>query len=107
MLMISALSFVPGHMEEQPGARHDSRVGIVLILLSALVQAAQYVVEERLMSEDLVPPLMVVGLEGAWGSLLMPLIVLPWAGLLPGSDAGGCLENVVDAWAMIESSGTV
>lgn len=35
---------------------------------------------------------------------LMLLVVFPLAYALPGSDAGGCLENVGDAVAMVRHS---
>jgi hypothetical protein len=65
------------------------------------------VFEEKLMNEDNAAPLLVVGMEGVWGSLLMPLVVFPWAEILPGSDAGGCMENMYDSWVMIINSQTV
>jgi uncharacterized membrane protein YqaE (UPF0057 family) len=36
------------------------------------------------MSFNAAPPLVVVGMEGVWGGLFMPLIVLPLAYYLPG-----------------------
>lgn len=80
------------------------RIGIVLTLLSCFVQGCQYVFEEKLMVEDNAAPLLVVGMEGAWGTMLMVTIVFPWASMLPGSDEGGCLENIYDSWTMIQNS---
>jgi hypothetical protein len=37
------------------------------------------------MTVDNAPPLVVVGMEGLWGTLLMPLIVFPWSYILPGT----------------------
>jgi hypothetical protein len=62
------------------------------------------VVEEKLMRHALVHPLVMVGAEGAWGAVLMPLVVLPLAAMLPGSDAGACMENTKDSIAMISGS---
>lgn len=59
------------------------------------------------MTDDNVPPLLVVGMEGIWGSLLIPIVVMPWAQILPGADAGGCIENWEDSWIMITNSYTV
>ncbi len=42
--------------------------------------------------------------QGLWGMALMLGIVFPLAYLLPGSDAGGCVENVWDALAMVQNS---
>ena len=85
-----------GRRAARPAARHR------FILLSCLVQGSQYVFEERVMTVDNAPPLVVVGMEGLWGALLMPLIVFPWAMLLPGSDAGGCLESLYDSYVMLQ-----
>ena len=79
-------------------------VGILLILASCLVQGAQYVFEEKVMSVDDVPPLAVVGLEGFWGAVIMPLVVFPWLYIIPGSDYGGSMENVYDSWIMLRNS---
>lgn len=49
-----------------------------------VIIGAQYVFEERVMSFNAAPPLVVVGMEGVWGGLFMPLIVLPLAYYLPG-----------------------
>jgi hypothetical protein len=106
MVLVSLLSFAPDHASQQPGAYRDPRVGILLILLSCLVQGSQYVFEEKLMrlEEGAAKPMLIVGMEGLWGSILMPAIVLPWAALLDGSDAGGCMENTTDTIAMMRHS---
>ena len=59
------------------------------------------------MAVDQAPPLMVVGMEGAWGTLLMVSIVFPWASMLPGADVGGCMESVYDSYIMIQNSHAV
>lgn len=46
-------------------------------------------------------------LEGVWGTILMPLVVFPWAYILPGSDVDGCFENVVDAYYMVQNSRSI
>lgn len=108
-LLVSLVNFAPGHTDEQPGPYRDPRIGVIFILLSCVVQASQYVFEEKLMTDaqDSCPPLVVVGAEGVWGAAIMLAIVLPWAGLLPGSDQGGCVENAMDSWIMLQNSGTV
>jgi len=105
--MASVVSVAPEHAESQPGDVKDPRWGIFFTLLSCVVQASQYVFEEKLMTEESAGPLLVVGMEGVWGSLLMPLIVFPWATILPGSDVGGMIENLHDALVMIKSSTTL
>lgn len=59
--------------------------GIVLVLAGAFVQALQYVFEEKVMSMDIpAPPLLLIGMEGVWGSVLCLLVVYPLAYYLPG-----------------------
>jgi hypothetical protein len=93
-------------MEVQPGIHRDPRIGIALILLGCIIQGTQYVWEEMLMT-DKIPPLVIVGMEGVWGAVLMPLVVFPWAAVLPGSDYGGCIESVQDSSVMIGNSSAV
>ena len=48
--------------------------GVVLILLGALVQSLQYAFEEKVMSADVgAPPLLVIGMEGFWGTVVCTL----------------------------------
>ena len=111
MVLVSATSFLPGATAgpsvEEDGIDRDPRIGILFILLSCVVQGSQYVFEERVMTVDNAPPLVVVGMEGLWGTLLMPIVVFPWAYILPGTDVGGCLENVYDSWVMTRNSGAI
>lgn len=54
------------------------------------------------MAVDNAPPLMVIGMEGLWGSLIM-LLLLPLAAVLPGRDLGS-VENTYDSLDMVASS---
>ena len=85
----------------------DPVMGILFILLSCIVQGSQYVFEEKVMAVDNAPPLVVVGMEGVWGSILMPMVVFPWAYILPGTDVDGCFENVLDAYYMVQNSTSI
>jgi len=59
--------------------------GICLVLTGAFVQALQYVFEEKVMSMDIpAPPLLLIGMEGVWGSILCLLVVYPLAYMIPG-----------------------
>ena len=111
MVLVSSSSFLPGASAgasvEEDGIERDPRVGILFILLSCLVQGSQYVFEERVMTVDNAPPLVVVGMEGLWGALLMPVVVFPWAYILPGTDVGGCMENIYDSYVMTRRSSAI
>jgi len=72
--------------------------GVALILSGGLVQSLQYVFEERVMSADMgLAPLLVVGLEGAWGFALCIAVLLPGAFYLgiddPLRDLGRCRKR--------------
>ena len=99
MMMVSSTTFLEPH---EPGTR-DPRLGVLFILLSCLVQGSQYVFEEKVMSVEGAPPLMVVGMEGVWGTILMLLFVFPVAYVLPGEDKGS-LENIYDTFVMVSNS---
>ncbi|KAM3567268.1 hypothetical protein VYU27_010583, partial [Nannochloropsis oceanica] len=82
----------------------DPRIGVGFILLSCLVQGTQYVFEEKVMTVEGLPPMVLVGLEGLWGVLLMLFLVFPLAFCLPGTDTGGSMENIWDSLAMVRTS---
>jgi drug/metabolite transporter (DMT)-like permease len=85
--------------------------GIVLILLGAFVTSLQYIVEERVMTRsDLggarAPPLLLIGMEGVWGSLLMLLVVYPLAFAWPGTDHGS-FENLGNTLSLYRNSSEI
>ena len=55
------------------------------------------------MAVDNAPPLVVIGCEGIWGTILTIVLVYPIAYALPGVD-NGSFENPYDAIAMISNS---
>jgi drug/metabolite transporter (DMT)-like permease len=72
-------------------------LGVSLILCGAFVQSLQYVYEERMMtaSDDLpaAPPLLIVGMEGLWGTLICLFVLYPIAFSIKGNDHGS-IENL-------------
>ncbi len=85
--------------------------GIVLVLIAQVIQGAQTVVEEYLLSDLDTPPMRVVGFEGVWGFLIMVLIACPLAYLIPGSDYSpmphNSLENTYDTFVCLASNGNL
>lgn len=82
-------------------------VGIMLVLCGALVQALQFVFEEKVMTMDIPsPPLLLIGMEGLWGTVLCLLIVYPIAYMIPGSDHGS-FEHFGNTWYMIMHTPTI
>jgi hypothetical protein len=59
-------------------SKSNPLLGVALILLGALIQALQYAFEEKVMSAEVgVPPLLVIGMEGVWGTLICTVVVYP------------------------------
>lgn len=82
-------------------------LGVMLILGGALVQSLQYAFEERVMSMDVsAPPLLLIGMEGFWGTLLCIFVLYPIAYYTPGDDHGS-YENPFNTLYMISHSSEV
>ncbi|KDO16117.1 hypothetical protein SPRG_18346 [Saprolegnia parasitica CBS 223.65] len=100
ILMVSASCFAE---EKESGS---ALLGVGILLVGCLITSSQYVLEETVMRRQDMPPMMVIGLEGVWGTLLMVCVVFPIAYLLPGRDNGHA-EDVLDSLAMMANSATV
>lgn len=79
----------------------DILFGMLLIILSQAVQAAQVTFEDFFMADLAIPPLKIVGYEGLFGSLMMLGIMLPVVQHLPGKEGNGIHEDSIDTWHMI------
>jgi drug/metabolite transporter (DMT)-like permease len=86
-----------------PTAGSNVPLGISVLILGCAIMASQLVLEEKVMSGDNTPPLVVVGMEGFWGSLIMVLIMFPLAYYAPGGDLGS-YENLPDSLVMIRNN---
>ena len=81
--------------------------GVCMVLLGAFVQALQYVFEEKVMSTDIpAPPLLLIGMEGFWGTVFCVLVVYPIVYYLPGDDHGS-YEDPWNTWYMIANNTTI
>lgn len=89
----------------EPG---EALLGIVLVMLGAFVQALQFVFEEKVMTMDeiAVPPLLLIGMEGLWGTLLCLFIVYPLVYYLPGDDHGS-YEDPFNTYQLFKNSSTI
>lgn len=81
----------------------DVLIGIGFIGLGCFVMACQLVLEEAVMAggdededDEGTPPLVVVGMEGIWGSLIMLCVVYPITYMMPGDDHGS-YENFYES----------
>jgi hypothetical protein len=62
---------------EASGSGGSELFGIVLILVAQLFTGAQYVIEEVLLSNYVLDPMLVVGTEGMWGILYYLAVLSP------------------------------
>ena len=77
---------------------------MALLLTVVLYPLLADVFEEKVMSVDNAPPLVVIGCEGLWGTMLSLFVVYPLAYLAPGED-NGSFEDPFDALSMIGNNG--
>jgi drug/metabolite transporter (DMT)-like permease len=103
MVIVAIVPFL-GTSDTSAGGGKNPMIGVMLVLTGCLAQGVQYVFEEKVMAVDNVPPLVVIGFEGIWGTLLTIFIVYPIASKIPGYDEGGVFENPHDAIKMIAHS---
>jgi drug/metabolite transporter (DMT)-like permease len=83
----------------------DPVKGVCLILAGAFVQSLQYAFEEKVMSMEIsAPPLLLIGMEGFWGTVVCIFVLYPICYALPGADVGGTMENPYDTIAMMQNS---
>ena len=81
-------------------------MAILLTVGSQLVQASQIVVEDFLMHDMTASPVLIVGLEGMWGTIFTCTIFLPiiqFTGSVE-SEGNGIHEDTVDTFKMIGNS---
>jgi drug/metabolite transporter (DMT)-like permease len=83
----------------------EALLGVTLVMCGAFVQALQFVFEEKVMSMDdaSAPPLLLIGMEGLWGTFLCLTVVYPLAYYLPGDDHGS-YEDPFNTYAMFMNS---
>ena len=82
-------------------------LGVLLVLLGAFVQALQFVFEEKVLTMDVpAPPLLLIGMEGFWGTFFCLTVIYPVVYFLPGDDHGS-YEDPFNTWYMIANSTTI
>eukprot|EP00727_Mastigamoeba_balamuthi_P009230 m51a1_g493 hypothetical protein (435) ;mRNA; f:239062-240566 len=77
-------------------------IGIILTIVSQLLAAGQFTLEERLLKHRDLNPAQVTGMEGFFGLVLSCFIVLPVVYFSPGDNpssmARGSYDNAIDAF---------
>lgn len=94
-------------IENADEAQGQALLGVLLVMAGAVVQAMQFVFEEKVMTMDIPsPPLLLIGMEGLWGTVLCLIIVYPLAYYLPGDDHGS-YEDFFNTWHMITHTSVI
>lgn len=89
---------------QKPG---EALLGVMLVMAGAFVQALQFVFEEKVMTMDIPsPPLLLIGMEGLWGTVICLFVIYPFAYYLPGEDHGS-YEDPFNTWVMFKNSSTI
>lgn len=87
--------------------------GMFLVSIAQVLQATQYIWEEKMMKDMKLPPLMLLGIEGVFGALAMLCVAYPVLYVLPGSDPCAnrddgtlytCRESLYDNFTMLANS---
>lgn len=95
--------------DDDSGGKTTSRalLGVLLVMAGAAVQAMQLVFEEKVMTMDIpAPPLLLIGMEGFWGTFLCLAVVYPAAYYIPGDDHGS-YEDPFNTWFMFVNSTSI
>jgi hypothetical protein len=95
------------HTDTKTTTGGEALLGVLLIMAGAFVQALQFVFEEKVMTMEIpAPPLLMIGMEGVWGTLLCIFVLYPMASYIPGNDHGS-YENFTNTWHMVQNSSTI
>jgi len=81
----------------------QAALGCALVVFAQIIQASQIVVEEYLLKEIVLHPVLVVGLEGMWGSIVCS-ILLCFTGYIPTKYGG---EDTLDTLYMFFHNGKI
>ncbi len=83
-IVASLSSFLePEGAEAISSSSHNPLLGFIFIMCSCIVQGSQYIFEEQVLDEHDAPPLIVIGMEGLWGTIIM-LFITPVLYYTPG-----------------------
>lgn len=107
VFMVGSVAVLGGGGDEDVEGGSSVGLGVFLVILGAFVQALQYVFEEKVLSMDVpAPPLLLIGMEGFWGTLLCLTVAYPLVYYLPGTDHGS-YEDPFNTWHMVMNSTTI
>jgi len=77
-LLASSSSAGKGGGSDDNVTASQTLMGVCLMMTGAFVQAVQFVFEEHVMKMDVpAPPLLLIGMEGFWGTVLSICVMYP------------------------------
>lgn len=100
---VSLANIWGGSAEPGEGDKSKLILGMCMVILGQVVQAAQVIAEEWLLTDVDLPEVEIIGYEGMWGLIQMIVIVYPVLWILDGSDCGH-MEDPIDSMAMMYNS---
>lgn len=101
----SSMYFDGGHMASPVDGTHapnKTGLGIILIVIAQMLNALQFIVEEKFMKKLRPPPGVAVGIEGLTG-MVCCLVCLPFVSSIMAPD-GRPIDRVMDGIAAIQGS---
>ncbi|KAL3945357.1 MAG: hypothetical protein SGBAC_000562 [Bacillariaceae sp.] len=107
VFLVGGTAILSESEKDETSQSGDALLGVVLVMSGAVVQAMQFVFEEKVMTMDIPsPPLLLIGMEGLWGTVLCVFVVYPLVYYLPGDDHGS-YEDPWNTYHMIMNSSTI
>ena len=82
-------------------------MAIFLTIGSQIIQASQIVVEDFLLHDMTASPVLIVGLEGMWGTIITCTLFLPIIQNIGGEEGNGVHEDTLDTFQMIGDNPTL
>jgi drug/metabolite transporter (DMT)-like permease len=106
ILIVSAAALSAGGSDsgdsDSSKSGNDVAIGVGIVIFAQVIQATQIILEEELLNDLGMEPMLVVGVEGLWGLLFM-CVIMPILMFLPGSD-NGHVEDSVDTYRFLMNS---
>eukprot|EP01010_Urceolus_cornutus_P004312 NODE_662_length_1445_cov_295.104585_g500_i0.p1 GENE.NODE_662_length_1445_cov_295.104585_g500_i0~~NODE_662_length_1445_cov_295.104585_g500_i0.p1 ORF type:complete len:436 (+),score=120.70 NODE_662_length_1445_cov_295.104585_g500_i0:59-1309(+) len=100
-LCLVGVAAVMSSAETSTTSSSQTVMGMSLVLFGQILQASQVVIEDLLLHDYEVSAVLIVGVEGFWGTLITSFIMIPIVRLLPGQEGNGIREDIVDTMTML------
>jgi hypothetical protein len=108
LVVVGVAAVLSGNGLAKSGTTQGQVIMAIFLTVGAqVIQALQVVIEDLLMHDLTASPVLIVGLEGFWGTLITSFVVMPiiqFTGNV-GNEGNGIHEDTVDTFKMIGNSG--